>query len=46
VEKGAEFFEPPNKEQEYQKRIRDLEPLLGKKEAEIALSKNFLGQGN
>ncbi|PTQ50806.1 MAG: hypothetical protein HSCHL_2561 [Hydrogenibacillus schlegelii] len=28
------------------KRIRDLEQLLGKKEVEIALLKNFLGQGS
>ncbi|PTQ55013.1 MAG: hypothetical protein HSCHL_1956 [Hydrogenibacillus schlegelii] len=46
LEKGAELFEAPNKEQEYQKRIRDLEQLLGKKEVEIALLKNFLGQGS
>jgi len=29
-----------------QKRIRDMEHLLGKKEVEIALLKNFLGQGS
>ncbi|PTQ50847.1 MAG: hypothetical protein HSCHL_2493 [Hydrogenibacillus schlegelii] len=29
-----------------QKRIRDLEQLLGKKVVEIALLKNFLGQGS
>ena len=30
--------------QEYERQIRDLEQLLGKKEVEIALLKNFLGQ--
>ncbi len=30
--------------QEYEYRIGDLEQLLGKKEVEIALLKNFLGQ--
>jgi transposase len=29
---------------EYEKRIADLEQLLGKKEVEIALLKNFLGR--
>jgi hypothetical protein len=29
---------------EYERRIADLERLLGKKEVEIALLKNFLGQ--
>ena len=28
----------------YEKRMADLEQLLGKKEVEIALLKNFLGQ--
>jgi hypothetical protein len=28
-----------------EKKIRDLEQLIGKKEVEIALLKNFLGQG-
>jgi len=29
---------------EYERRIAELEQLLGKKEVEIALLKNFLGQ--
>ncbi len=53
LEKGPEIFAEDNTLQEYEKRIGDLEPLLGKKELEIALSpalcagacvKNFLGQ--
>ncbi|MBE3563650.1 MAG: hypothetical protein IMX05_08035, partial [Hydrogenibacillus schlegelii] len=45
LEKGAERSLPRTKMRS-PKRIRDLVELLGKKEVEIALLKNFLGQGN
>ncbi|MEX1385610.1 hypothetical protein AB1399_05515 [Hydrogenibacillus schlegelii] len=45
LEKGAERS-PPRTKRGSQKRIRDLEPLLGKKEVEIARLTNFLGQGS
>ena len=44
LEKGPEVFAEDNTIQEYEKRIGELEQLLGKKELEIALLKNFLGQ--
>ena len=44
VERAPEVFAEETTVQEYERRIRDLEQLLGKKEVEIALLKNFLGQ--
>lgn len=43
--KGASLFAGEGQEREYEKKIRELEQLLGKKEVEIALLKNFLRQG-
>ncbi|SDE98883.1 Transposase [Thermus arciformis] len=45
MEKGATIFSNETQEKELEKKIRDLEQLIGKKEVEIALLKNFLGQG-
>jgi transposase len=45
MEKGATVFSNETQEKELEKKIRDLEQLIGKKEVEIALLKNFLGQG-
>lgn len=42
-EKGPEVFEEDGVVAEYEKRIAELEQLLGKKEVEIALLKNFSG---
>ena len=44
LEKGAEIFAQDGTVAEYERRIADLEQLLGKKEVEIALLKNFLGR--
>ena len=44
LEKGPEIFNQNGTVAEYEQRIADLEPLLGKKEVEIALLKNFLGR--
>jgi transposase-like protein len=44
LERGAELFSEDGTVQEYERRIRQLEQLVGKKEVEIALLKNFLGQ--
>ena len=53
LEKGAEVFSQNNMIAEYERRIAEMEQLLGKKELEIALSpalragasvKNFLGR--
>ena len=44
LEKGPEVFSADKTIQEYERRIAELEQLLGKKEVEIALLKNFLGQ--
>ena len=44
LEKGAEVFAQDSMVAEYERRIADLERLLGKKEVEIALFENFLGQ--
>jgi transposase-like protein len=41
---GAEVFAKDGTVAEYERRIADLEQLLGKKEVEIALLKNFLGR--
>ena len=44
LEKGPEIFAQDSVVAEYERRIADLERLLGKKEVEIALLKNFLGR--
>jgi len=44
IEKGPEIFSRDGDVTEYERRIAELERLLGKKEVEIALLKNFLGQ--
>jgi transposase-like protein len=44
LERGAELFSEDGTVQEYERQIRQLEQLVGKKEVEIALLKNFLGQ--
>lgn len=43
LEKGAEVFNQDGIVTDYERRIAELEQLLGKKEVEIALLKNFLG---
>ena len=43
LEHGPELFAPPGG-QDSERRIADLERLLGQKEVEIALLKNFLGR--
>ncbi|MFQ5891068.1 MAG: transposase [Gemmatimonadota bacterium] len=45
LERGPELFARQTKVEEYERRIAELERLLGQKEVEIALLKNFLGQG-
>jgi len=44
LEKGPEIFAKDGTVSEYERRIAELEQLLGKKEVEIALLKNFLGK--
>ena len=44
MEKGPEMFSRDGVVSEYERQLRELEQLLGKKEVEIALLKNFLGQ--
>ena len=44
LDKGPEIFHQNGTVAEYEQRIADLEQLLGKKEVEIALLKNFLGR--
>ena len=43
LEKGPELFGQDSTVAEYERRLAELEQLLGKKEVEIALLKNFLG---
>ena len=43
VERAPEIFADETRVNEYERRIRDLEQLLGRKEVEIALLRNFLG---
>jgi len=45
LEKGPEMFSRDGDITEYERRIAELEHLVGKKEVEIALLKNFLGRG-
>ena len=44
LEKGPEIFAQDSTVAEYERRLAQLERLIGKKEVEIALLKNFLGQ--
>ena len=44
LDKGPEIFNQTGTVAEYEQRLADLEQLLGKKEIEIALLKNFLGR--
>ena len=44
IERAPEIFAEETTINEYERRIRDLEQLLGKKEVEIALLKKFLGR--
>lgn len=46
LESGPEIYAQDGTVAEYERRIAKLEQLLGKKEVEIALLKNWLGQGN
>ena len=43
--RGSEVFGGSDAVREYEKRVRELERLIGQKEVEIALLKNFLGEG-
>ncbi len=43
-EKGPELFSQASIVAEYERRVAELERLLGRKEVEIALLKNFLGR--
>jgi transposase-like protein len=44
LERGASVFESTSETSDVARRIAELEQLLGKKEVEIALLKNFLGR--
>lgn len=44
LERGPAVFERADLARDEEKRIAELEQLLGKKEVEIALLKNFLGR--
>lgn len=44
LERGAEIFDRAEHGGDAEKRIAELEQLLGKKEVEIALLQNFLGR--
>jgi transposase-like protein len=44
LENGPDVFDQGGNVAEYERRIAELEQLLGKKEVEIALLKNFLGR--
>jgi len=46
LENGAEVYAKDGTVAEYERRIAELEQLLGKKEVEIALLKNWVGQRN
>ena len=45
LENGPDVFDQDGNVAEYERRLAELEQLLGKKEVEIALLKNFLGRG-
>ena len=44
MDKGPEVFGDDETVQEYEKKISDLEQMLGKKEVQIALMKDFLAE--
>jgi len=44
LERGASVFERGDAASDRERRVAELEQLLGKKEVEIALLKNFLGR--
>jgi len=44
LEKGPELFSQKNIVAQYEKRIAELERIIGRKEVENALLKNFLGK--
>jgi len=44
MDKGPEVFGDDDTVKEYEKKISDLEQMLGKKEVEIALMRNFLAE--
>ena len=44
IEHGPEVFDKQGSVAEYERRIAELERLVGRKEVELALLKNFLGQ--
>ena len=44
LERGPDLFAQEGGTDEYERRIAELERLVGQKEVEIALLKNFLGQ--
>ena len=44
LERGPEVFGREGAVEDYERRIAELERLVGRKEVEIALLKNFLGQ--
>ncbi len=44
LENGPDLFDRDGVVSGYEKRLAELEKLLGRKEVEIALLKNFLGQ--
>lgn len=44
LERGPELFEGRAATSEYEKRVADLERMVGKKEVELALLKNFWGR--
>ena len=43
LEHGAEVFSSNEEVKHYEKRIADLERMIGQKEIELALLKNFMG---
>jgi transposase len=43
MERGAEVFSGDEEVKRYEKRVAELERMIGQKEIELALSKNFMG---
>lgn len=46
LESGPELFSADSTVKQYEKRIEELERLVGRKEVEIAFLKNFLGRAS
>lgn len=46
LDKGPELFSQDSEVKAYERRVAELERLLGQKEVEIALLEDWLGQGN